>query len=75
VPRLKEAVAVQVSLPLVLLLGAFVLFLVRKAGLKVFHALIATLLGFYLSETFLAARIGQFNMMVADLFGTLHSPR
>jgi hypothetical protein len=65
---------VHVSLPITLLLGLVVLFLVRKAELKASHALIAILFGFYLAATAVAARIGQLDTMIAGLLGgTLRS--
>jgi hypothetical protein len=64
----------HVSLPITLLLGLTVLFLVRRAELKASHAVIAVLFGFYLSATALAARIGQIDTMIAGLLGgTLHA--
>ena len=59
----------HVSLPITLLLGLAVLFLVRKADLKASHALIAILFGFYLSATAVAARISQLDTMIAGLLG------
>jgi hypothetical protein len=59
----------QVSLPLTLLLGILVLFLIRKAELKVLHAVAVIMLGFFLASTVLAARIGQLDTMIAGLLG------
>jgi hypothetical protein len=66
---------VQVSLPVTLLLGLAVLFLVRRAQLKTSHALIAILFGFYLAATAVAARISQLDMMIAGLLGGTLRPR
>ncbi len=65
----------HVSLPVTLLLGLAVLFLVRKAGLKASHAVIAVLFGFYLSATAVAARISQLDTMIAGLLGGNLHPR
>ncbi len=65
----------HLSLSLTLLLGVAVLFLVRRDGLKASHALVAILLGFYLSATALAGRITQLDTMVAGLLGGALRPR
>ncbi|MGH6657529.1 MAG: hypothetical protein ACRDVE_20280 [Actinocrinis sp.] len=59
----------RLSIPLTLLLGLTVLFLIRKDELKISHALLVVLLGFYLSSTTLAGRIGQLDTMIAGLVG------
>jgi hypothetical protein len=66
---------VHVSLPITLLLGLVVFFMVRKSELKASHALIAILFGFYLSATAVAARIGQLDTMIAGLLGGTLGPR
>ncbi len=65
----------HLSIPVTLLLGLAVLFLIRKDGLKSSHALTAILLGFLLSTTMLAARIGQLDAMIASLLGGSLTPR
>jgi hypothetical protein len=63
--------SMRLSLSVVLVLGVMVLVLIRKSGLRVFHAVIAILFGFYLSTTAMAAQIGQLDTMVANLLGSL----
>jgi len=65
----------HVSLPVTLLLGLAVLFLVRRDDLKATHAVPAILLGFFLAATALAARIGQLDTMIAGLLGGTLSRR
>jgi hypothetical protein len=63
----------QLSLPITLVLGIVVLFLIRKSGLKIWHSLIVILFGFYLSATTAAVHIRQLDATVAGLLGgTLH---
>ena len=64
----------RLSIPITLVLGLSVLFLVRKDSLKATHALAAILLGFLLSTTALAGRIGQVDSMIAGLLGGSLSP-
>ncbi len=59
----------RLSIPIALLLGLAVLFLVRKDELKPSHALVAILLGFYLSATEVAGGIGQLGTMIAAVLG------
>lgn len=59
----------KLNLPLVPLLGFFVVLLVRKAGLKAGHAVITTLFGFYLAQTFLRGQVGRFDTALAHLVG------
>ncbi|MBS2966618.1 hypothetical protein KGA66_26515 [Actinocrinis puniceicyclus] len=65
----------HLSIPITLLLGLAVLFMIRKDGLKSSHALVAVLFGFLLSTTVLAARIGQVDSMIAGLLGGSISQR
>lgn len=64
----------RLSIPITLVLGLTVLFLVRRDSLKASHALAAILLGFLLSTTALAGRIGQVDSMIAGLLGGSLSP-
>ena len=59
----------RLSIPLALLLGLAVLFFVRKDELKITHAAIAILLGFYLSATAAAGGIGRIGTMIASMLG------
>jgi hypothetical protein len=59
----------RLSLPLTLLFGLIVLLMVRKDGLKVTHAVVAILLGFYLSATSLGGGIGRISTMIASMLG------
>lgn len=59
----------HLSLPITLVLGLVVLFLIRKDSLKATHALPAILFGFLLSSTVLAARIGQVDNLIVSLLG------
>lgn len=65
----------RLSIPIALVLGLIVLLLIRKDSLKTSHALAAILLGFMLSATALAARIGQVDSMIAGLLGGSLSQR
>ena len=59
----------ETSLPVVLLLGLLVLFLVRKDDLKITHALAVILLGFFLASTAAGTQLGQLNTMIAGFVG------
>lgn len=59
----------RLSISLTLLLGLGVLFLVRKDSLKITHAVVAILLGFYLSATAAAGGIGKLGTMIASMLG------
>jgi hypothetical protein len=63
---------VQLTMSAVIILGVMVFLLVRKSGLKVFHALVAAMFGFYLASTSLAGRITSVSDTVASLLGSLH---
>jgi hypothetical protein len=64
----------HLSIPITLVLGVIVLLFVRKDDLKATHAIAAILLGFMLSTTALAGRIGQVDSMIAGLLGGSLSP-
>ena len=49
-----------VTIPLALLLGVTVFLLCRYAGLKIWHAAVCVILGFYLASTSFAPYISQF---------------
>jgi len=59
----------RLSIPITLVLGLTVLIFVHKDSLKATHAIAAILLGFMLSTTALASRIGQVDSMIASLLG------
>jgi len=59
----------RLSIPLTLLLGLGVLFFVRKDELKITHAVVAILLGFYLAATSAAGGIGRLGTMIASMLG------
>ncbi len=66
----------QLSIPITLLLGLTVFFLVRKDELKTSHALLAVMLGFFLSTTAAASGINHVGAMIVTLFGgaLVHGP-
>jgi hypothetical protein len=51
----------------VLLLGALVVLLTRKGGLKVSHAIICALFGFYLASTAVAPEVRSFTTSIANM--------
>jgi hypothetical protein len=59
----------ETSLPIALLLGLLVLFLMRKGELKIGHAIVAIMLGFFLASTSVGAQISQLNTMIAGMVG------
>lgn len=59
----------ELSLPIAAMLGITVLFLVRRSGLKVSHAVVALLLGFYLYSTSFSSDITEFGSSIAGLIG------
>ncbi|MEU7205497.1 hypothetical protein [Streptomyces sp. NPDC045470] len=61
-----------VHLPIVLLLLAWVWFLIKKCGLKPLHALLAMFLGFLLSESSLAPAIRSLLTTVQKALEGLH---
>jgi hypothetical protein len=56
----------------VLLLGALVILLTRKSGLKVSHAIVCALFGFYLAGTSIAPNIRDGGDTLASIIGGLH---
>jgi hypothetical protein len=63
---------VILSLPVVLLFGVLMFLLVRKGGLKLSHALIAMVFGFYLASTALAPQINSLDSTIANLIDSVH---
>lgn len=59
----------QLSISITLLLGVTVLFLVRKDELKISHAIVVALLGFFLSTTAAAGGINGLGAMIATMLG------
>lgn len=59
------------SISAVFLLGAVVFLLTRKSGLKVSHAIVCTLFGFYLAGTAIAPEIRQFAASVGRMISGL----
>ncbi|MGP3967983.1 hypothetical protein [Streptomyces sp. 6N223] len=57
----------MVSVSAVLVLAVIVVLLVRKAGLKVLHASLCVLLGFYLASSSMAPSISDFGDTMADV--------
>lgn len=55
----------------VLLLGVIVFVLVRKAGLKVWHAIMCVLLGFYLAGSQMAPSIRSGGDSIAEMLASL----
>ncbi|WP_326598825.1 hypothetical protein [Streptomyces sp. NBC_01803] len=54
-----------------LLLLVITVLLVRKAGLKVLHAIVCVLLGFYLADSNMAPTIDDFSNGIADMINSL----
>jgi hypothetical protein len=65
-------VTVVVSVSAVLLLGVTVVFFVRKSALRPFHAIICTMLGFYLSTTSMAPSIRDAGTSFAGVLNDIH---
>lgn len=61
----------MLSISAVVLLGALVLLLVRKSGLRATHAIVCTLFGFYLASTSMAPQIREFTSSVAEMLSGL----
>ncbi|GHF60273.1 membrane protein [Streptomyces mashuensis] len=57
------------SISAVVLLAIIVFLLVRKSGLKVGHAAICMLLGFYLASSSMGPTINQFTTSVTEMVG------
>ncbi|MGY5633029.1 hypothetical protein ACW7N6_31680 [Streptomyces sp. UC1A3] len=60
-----------VSISVVLLLSVLAVIFLRNGGLKVSHALVCLLLGFYLAGTSIAPTISSGLTATADIVGTL----
>jgi hypothetical protein len=58
---------VAISVSVVVLLAVCVVVLVRKGGLKAGHAVVCTLLGFYLASSSMAPAISELATNVARL--------
>ncbi|KAB8165335.1 hypothetical protein FH609_016190 [Streptomyces sp. 3MP-14] len=54
-----------------LLLLVIVILLVRKAGLKVLHAIVCVLLGFYLAGSNMAPTIDNFSSSLGEMINSL----
>ncbi|MET7300277.1 DUF2304 domain-containing protein [Embleya sp. NPDC005575] len=63
---------VVVSVSAVLLLGVTVVFFVRKSALRPLHAIVCTMLGFYLSTTSMAPSIRDAGMSFAGVLNDIH---
>jgi hypothetical protein len=63
---------VILSLPVVLLFGVMMILLVRKGGMKVSHAIVATFFGFYLASTAIATQINSLDSTIAHLVDSVH---
>ncbi|AIJ17252.1 hypothetical protein ACN6LC_001953 [Streptomyces violaceoruber] len=60
-----------VSISVVLLLSILAVLFLRNGGLKVSHALVCLLLGFYLASTSIAPTINSGLTATADIVGSL----
>ncbi|CAL9272662.1 MULTISPECIES: hypothetical protein [Streptomyces] len=60
-----------VSISVVLLLSVLAVIFLRNGGLKVSHALVCLLLGFYLAGTSIAPTISSGLTATADIVGSL----
>ncbi|MFF7853575.1 hypothetical protein [Streptomyces sp. NPDC007904] len=60
-----------ISISLVLLLSVLAVIFLRNGGLKVSHALVCLLLGFYLASTSIAPTIHSGLTATADIVGSL----
>ena len=67
-----RSTAVILSLPVVLLFGLLMLMLIRKGGMKLSHALVAMVFGFYLASTALATQINSLDSTIANLVDSVH---
>ncbi|MEU5433907.1 hypothetical protein AB0G73_11085 [Streptomyces sp. NPDC020719] len=59
------------SISAVVLLAIIVFLLVRKSGLKAGHAVVCTLLGFYLASSSMAPTISEFTNNVAGMISDI----
>ncbi|RKN09109.1 hypothetical protein [Streptomyces radicis] len=60
-----------VTVSAVLLLAVIVVLLVRKNGLKIVHAAVCVLLGFYLAGSNMAPTIDDFSTSLSDMISEL----
>jgi hypothetical protein len=60
-----------VSISVVLLLSVLAVLFLRNGGLKISHALVCLLLGFYLASTSIAPTISSGLTATADIVGSL----
>ncbi|MEU5519989.1 hypothetical protein ACIQCD_25280 [Streptomyces sp. NPDC093250] len=60
-----------VSISVVLLLSVLAVIFLRNSGLKISHALVCLLLGFYLASTSIAPTIHSGLTATAEIVGTL----
>lgn len=60
-----------ISISVVLLLSVLAVIFLRNSGLKVSHALVCLLLGFYLASTSIAPTIHSGLTATADIVGSL----
>ncbi|GGQ71702.1 MULTISPECIES: hypothetical protein [Streptomyces] len=60
-----------ISISVVLLLTILAVLFLRNGGLKISHALVCLLLGFYLAGTSIAPTINSGLMATADIVGSL----
>ncbi|GJF21856.1 hypothetical protein AB0L50_22830 [Streptomyces flaveolus] len=60
-----------ISISVVLLLTILAVLFLRNGGLKISHALVCLLLGFYLAGTSIAPTINSGLMATADVVGSL----
>lgn len=58
------------SISAVVLLAIIVVILVRKSGLKAYHAVVCVLFGFYLASSTMAPTISDLTTNVADMIGS-----
>lgn len=61
----------MVSVSAVLMLGVIVVLLCKKAGLKVLHAAVCVLLGFYLASSSFAPSINDLGDTLADVINDI----
>ncbi|CAM5429082.1 hypothetical protein SALBM135S_08968 [Streptomyces alboniger] len=66
-----EVTAVALSISAVVLLAIIVFLLVKKSGLKAGHAVVCTLLGFYLASSSIAPTINELTTNVAGMIGDI----
>ncbi|POX43018.1 hypothetical protein C3486_02015 [Streptomyces sp. Ru73] len=59
-----------VSVELIIALAVVVIVLIKQAGLKIGHALVCFLFGFYLAETSAAPTIREVTRSAVDMIGS-----